>query len=49
MNNLILWSVWYGILVTLPLVMTQLLIKYAMARAMTRRRVPSSINRSEEV
>lgn len=45
MNDVILWSVWYGVLITLPLVMTRLLIKKAMVRAITRRRRLSPINR----
>lgn len=45
MNELILQSLWYGILATLPPVMTRLLIKDAMVRASTRRRVHSSMKR----
>jgi hypothetical protein len=45
MNDLILWSMWYLTLGALPLVMTRMLIKNAMARAVTRRRVPSFMKR----
>ncbi len=45
MNEMVLWSIWYGVLVTLPLVMTRPLIKNAMARAIVRRRRLSPINR----
>jgi ferric iron reductase protein FhuF len=38
MNNVILWSLWYGVLVTLPPVMTRLLIKSAMSRVKADRR-----------
>jgi ferric iron reductase protein FhuF len=41
MNNVILWSLWYGALVTLPLVMTRLLIKRSMVRVIPRRRLSS--------
>lgn len=49
MNDAILWSVWAGILVTLPFVITKMLIKNAMARAVTRRRVSSLMKRGSEV
>lgn len=45
MNDVALWSLWYGILVTLPPVITRMLIKHAMARAVTRRRVSSLMKR----
>lgn len=41
MNDLILWSLWYGLLATLPLVMTRLFIKNAMVRVVARRRLSS--------
>jgi hypothetical protein len=41
MNEIILRSFWYGILATLPQVMTRMLIKNAMGRVSTRRRVHS--------
>lgn len=47
MNDAILWSVWAGILVTLPVVITRMLIKNAMA--VTRRRVSSRMKRGSEV
>lgn len=49
MSNAILWGLWYGILVTLPPVVTRMLIKHAMARAVARHCVPPSMKRSEEV
>ena len=49
MKDLILWNLWYGMLVALPLVITTTLIKSAMVRAVARQRRPSSINRREEV
>lgn len=49
MNEMILWSLWYGILATLPVIMTRLLIKNAMARVAAYRRLPYSINRRWEV
>lgn len=49
MKDLILWNLWYGMLVTLPSVITTLLIKSVMVSAVARRRRPSSINRREEV
>jgi len=45
MQEVILWSLWYAALIALPLVMTRMLIKHAMSRAVGRRRVFSSINR----
>jgi hypothetical protein len=39
MNNMILWSLWYGVLVTLPPVMTRLLIKRSMSRVRSGRRM----------
>lgn len=44
MKDVILWSLWYGVPVILPPVVTRLLIKNAMARVVTRRRVLLSIN-----
>lgn len=41
MNEMILQSLWYGILAALPTVMTRMLIKNAMVRAIAHRR-PSS-------
>lgn len=38
MNNVILWSLWYSVLVTLPSVMTRLLIKRSMSRVRAGRR-----------
>jgi hypothetical protein len=49
MNNVILWSLEYGVLVTLPPVMIRLLIKSAMARVVTRRRFSCETHRLEEV
>lgn len=49
MNEMMLQSLWYGILATLPSVMTRILIKNAMERAVTRRRVPSLMKRRSEV
>ena len=43
-REMVLWSVWYGVLATLPFVMTRLFIKNAMARVVARRR-PSSVKR----
>jgi hypothetical protein len=37
MNEVILWSLWYGVLISLPLIMTRLLLKNAMGRVMARR------------
>ncbi len=45
MQDVILWSVWYGALIVLPSVMTRMLIKHGMVRAVGRRRMLSSINR----
>lgn len=45
MKDVALWSLWYGILVTLPLVLTRMLIKHAMVRAVTRRRVYALMKR----
>lgn len=45
MKDVALWSLWYGILVTAPPIITRMLIKYAMARAVTRRRVSSLMKR----
>lgn len=45
MKDAAVWGLWYGILVTLPPVITRMLIKHAMARAVTRRRVHSLIKR----
>ncbi|MGE0468762.1 MAG: hypothetical protein AB7L09_08345 [Nitrospira sp.] len=45
MKDLILWSMWYVMLGALPLVMTRMLIKNAMERVVTRRRVPSFMKR----
>lgn len=44
-KDLILWSMWYVMLGALPLVMTRMLIKNAMERVVTRRRVPSFMKR----
>lgn len=44
MNEMVLWSAWYGALATLPLVMTRLFIKNAMARVVARRQ-PFSVKR----
>lgn len=41
-NEMVLWSVWYGALATLPLVMTKLFIKSAMARVVARRPTSSA-------
>lgn len=49
MNEMVLWSLWYGLLATLPVIMTRLLIKNAMARVPAYRRSPDSINRRREV
>ncbi|MGQ0555104.1 MAG: hypothetical protein ACT4PN_04075 [Nitrospiraceae bacterium] len=49
MRDVTLWSLWYGILVTLPPVITRMLIKHAMARAVTPRRVLSLMERKQEV
>ncbi len=46
MKDVILWSLWYGMFASVPIVMTRLLIKNAMARAVTRRRVLSPANRT---
>ena len=43
-KEMVLWSIWYGALVTLPLVMIRLFIKSAMARVVARHR-PSSAKR----
>lgn len=43
-NEMILWTAWYGVLATLPLVMTRLFIKTRMVRSVARRR-PSSVKR----
>lgn len=43
-NEMALWSVWYGVLATLPLVMTRLFIKRAMAKVVVRRQ-PSPVKR----
>ncbi|MGC4096003.1 MAG: hypothetical protein QM706_02715 [Nitrospira sp.] len=32
MNDVILWTVWFGLLATLPPMMTRLLMKHAMAK-----------------
>jgi len=45
MKDVALWSLWYGILVTLPLATTRQLIKTAMARTVTRRRMFLSMKR----
>jgi|GEM_PF-3807281 len=45
MKDVVLWSVWYGILVTLPPIMTRLLIKNAMVRMKARSQQPSSVRR----
>lgn len=45
MNDVILWSLWYGILVTLAPIMTMLLIKNAMVRITARPQQPSSVRR----
>lgn len=45
MKDVILWSLWYGVLVTLPPVVTRLLIKHAMSRVIAHRRPLSSISR----
>ncbi len=45
MKDVTLWSLWYGILVTLPPVITRMLIKHVMARAVTRRRVSTFMKR----
>lgn len=49
MKDVALWSMWYGILVTGPPVITRLLIKHTMARAMAQRRLARSIHRRSEV
>ncbi len=49
MKDVILWSLWYGVLVTVPSLMTRLLIKNAMVKAVTHRRVSSSMKRRSEV
>lgn len=38
-SEMVLWTAWYGVLATLPLVMTRLFIKNAMARVVARRRL----------
>lgn len=48
-KEMVLRSIWYGALATLPLVMARLPIKNVMARAVGCRRVPSSIDRKLEV
>ncbi len=45
MKDVTLWNLWYAALVGLPLVMTRMLIKHAMVRAVERRRARSSIDR----
>lgn len=45
MNDVILWSLWYGILVTLAPIMTMLLIKNSMVRMKVRSQQPSSVRR----
>lgn len=47
MNNVILWSMWFGLLATLPPMMTRLLIKNAMAKGRGGRR-PVSVRRKKE-
>lgn len=49
MKDVTLWSLWYGILVTVPPVITRMLIKRTMARAVTRRRVHSLMKCGQEV
>lgn len=46
MNNVILWTIWYGLLVLLPPLMTRVLIKHATTRVETRRR---AFSREKEV
>ncbi|HMS82170.1 MAG TPA: hypothetical protein PKD12_00795 [Nitrospira sp.] len=38
MNEMIQWSLWYGMLATLPLAVTRLLITHALERAAARQR-----------
>lgn len=45
MNEVILWSLWYGALGALPLIMTRLLIKNAMVRITARSRRPALVRR----
>jgi hypothetical protein len=45
MKDVVLWSLWYGILVTLPPILTRLLIKNSMVRITARTRQPSSVRR----
>lgn len=49
MNEMVPWSLWYGLLAALPVIMTRLLIKNAMARVPAYRRLPDSIKRRWEV
>ncbi len=46
MNTGVLWSLWFGTLATLPLVLTRLLIKHGLERVVVRRR--SSFVRQRE-
>lgn len=46
MKDVILWSVWYGMFASVPIVMTRLLIKNAMTRAVTLRRGLSPADRT---
>lgn len=47
MNDVILWTMWFGVLATLPPMMTRLLIKHAMAKGGGGRR-PVSVSRKKE-
>ena len=49
MSELMMWSVWYGIVATLPLGMTRLVISHALVRNESRRRAYFSRQLKKEV